>query len=160
WTQDDYERALVSAIVDDDDASLQQIDAAYRSSPFAKDNAVAVAMWEADVEQTRLLFNKKADVQKLKLLSEEDPTNVKLLRHKARALDELREYESAAKTYEEGAGLETSPDEKAPFLINAALSYAHSGDKERAIELFETVKEMPISEMIRRSWLLPSLQTF
>ncbi len=157
WTKDDYEHAAFTAILDDDQAGFGVIDEAYRSSPFAKQEPVEI--WDARIEYFRLVFGKKADFKKIKAISEKNPRNATLLQYKARGYEEMREYKSAAKTYEEAAAADEEDDGKASNLVSAATCHAKAGDIERAVRMFESIKSAPLSAYIRRSWLVPALRT-
>jgi tetratricopeptide (TPR) repeat protein len=78
--------------------------------------------------------------------------------YKARVFEELKEYEGAAKTFEEMSRLEPNDEEKFGMLVNAAIDYARAGDREHAVRLLEIVKSKQLSPSFLRSWLIPGLR--
>ncbi len=159
WTEMNYDEAVTWAIVMGDQAGFDQIDKAFRESPFGAE-AEAIPVWDAKIEVYKMLFDKRGDLEKIKQLSDKYPNNSSLLGFKARGFKELREHDRAARAYEEAAALAKKDNSKARFLANAAIEYAHARTKERALEIVERIKrEVPPSEP-RQLMLLEVMRDF
>jgi tetratricopeptide (TPR) repeat protein len=107
-----------------------------------------------------MLFGRKGDLEKLKVLSDKYPENSRLRFYKARGYQELGEHDRAANGYEEAAVLTKKDDTKARYLANAAIEYAHAGTKERALAIVERMKTEVSPSQYRQLMLIEAMLEF
>jgi len=130
WDQEKYNSAVSRAIIfRQSKESVEKLDSAYRRTPLAVGEALAV--WEARIQFLWLVMDEKADFEKIRRLQKRYPKNAELLFFLARGHERYEDYDVAARTYEEAA--DNAADEKDKFrnLTCAMRAYSRAGRSER-----------------------------
>ena len=138
WTMENYDEASFHKIIENDSEGLEKINTAFKASIFAQGDGLSE--WEGRQEYYRALCGGAADLEKLKKLSAEHPTNRKLLFFVANAYEDYGDHLNAAKKFEEAASHSTDQFGALQNWGRAAVQYAHDGKMPRALELLEKIK--------------------
>jgi hypothetical protein len=101
WSEDQYNSAMVSVVMQENTAALDRITEAFRGSKYS--TGFGVPEWEGRVEWLRTIFWKQGDFEKLKKLVAENPSSCRLHTYLARGYDELGEHEKAAETFQKAS---------------------------------------------------------
>lgn len=138
WTIDDYEQALVDGILRDDGARLAKLNQSFAASIHAQGDGQAI--WEARQLYFQLVTGKNPAFTKLKAMAEQHPANATILRIVGRGYEHISEYKEAAHMFERAADCAPTGDDKLQYLGDAAASFAHFGEIERANSIVESIK--------------------
>ena len=90
WSKDQYDSAMVRAVVQDDVAAVDGITEAFRASKYS--TGFGTPEWEGRIEWLRIIFWKQGDFEKLKRLAVENAGSSRLQMYLARGYDELGEH--------------------------------------------------------------------
>jgi tetratricopeptide (TPR) repeat protein len=139
WKRGDYDIAVTNLIIDGDEQQAQEVDRAYLASADAAHDANA-ASWKASVEWLRVIFGKGGNLQRLKDLAAENPSNFSVQEFLAKALGVYENHQAAADHYMAAAAAATATEDKTRLTGEAALAYARAGDQKRAINAIRSVR--------------------
>jgi len=145
WDQETYDHALFRAIVFGENQELiREIDAAYRASHLATNEALVV--WEARAEYLRMLKEEKWDFEKIKRLSDSYPKNGALLFFVGQGYRYFDDHETAARTFEQAAEHATEKVTRVNYLSFAAEEYARAGNKSKPTEIADALRTEAVED--------------
>lgn len=144
WTEDEFESAILRAVIGDNEGAIKQIDEAYRASPHASqgDNAV---VWSARLEWFKILFQEGETLDRLRGLAAENSKNIKVVEYLAKSLGEYEHRSEAAERFEEASELSDDPVEKIRLEGAALRQYGKDGRTEKYGNLVRSIKSKAAS---------------
>lgn len=157
WTQDDFEYALLRAVLDDNEGVLAAIEGAYTKSDLGKSEE-AKTQWDANKEYCRVLFGKKGSLTKLVDYAAKYPKNSEVQFYLASGYDQYGQYRNAARSYELAAELSATPERKMGFLHSAAIAYSSDKDMRATTTAVDRMKIVVEGNPAQEIQLLRALQ--
>ena len=139
WSDADYENAIVGSIFAKEKEKDKELYDAYILSDVGKDTMKRVE-FDASRLYLQQLFLKYENLEKLKLLQKEHPTNIDVYHNMGRVYEIYEEYDKAADCYIKAASYSEDIPRKSLYLSSAAIAFADHGDYEKAYKIMEEVK--------------------
>src|SRR5262249_34256823 len=140
WTRNEYETAFLVMYQMGDEAGVETINRAYLATEVASqdDNK---NVWEAYCEFIRLLAGKGGSLANLKALSVAYHNSAGVLKNLALGLKIFRDYEGAARAYEDAAMKTQNEIEQLQLLQNAAGAHARAEAAEAAAKIIDRMRK-------------------
>lgn len=138
WGEDDFDLAQFRCILRDG-TSPENIRETYIKLPGAP-TETRLGIWQARNECYRLLLSKGGDLDALRELAENHPTNGAIAHLYAQALDRFKKYDQAGEFFEKAANLMSTEFDGAESLARAALAYERSGATEKVRSILKELR--------------------
>ncbi|HSI42829.1 MAG TPA: tetratricopeptide repeat protein [Methylotenera sp.] len=140
WDFKDYKYAYFHCIGLDNTKKAGEINTHFLASHVA--NQIPIEEWEAHKEFVKLMFDRDGNFSNLLKLSEENPTNHKILENIANVYEKFGESEKAALYYEQSASLVPETRQKLLALFNSLKFLLKVGKREKALLVFNQMKTL------------------
>jgi len=139
WKYDDYRKALVWAMIKENNEREQDIYDSFLNTPEGQEGSAQIC-WEAERLYYRFIFRHEDTFQKIKALSEQNPDEPQIYVYIGRIYDSYEQYQKAAEYFERAASLDVDASKKLRGLCAAALAYSKGHDVEAKQSVLHQVK--------------------
>jgi tetratricopeptide (TPR) repeat protein len=156
WGLRQYQRAMLTAMMDNDSARLKLINEAFLNSPHGATDSQRLT-WEANTEYFWMIAGKSGHLQLLVALAEANPTISGVVEFLARAYSQLGEHGRAARAYASAHEAVSEPQKAAKLLRAAAKHFALDGDFKQAFALADKIRLTIVAKASNESILLEAL---
>jgi len=139
WLQNDYDFAMLFAILEKNEPKQAEIDRAFKASKLATHNK-AIIGWDAASEFKKIAHGSGGKLDRLKSLAILHPDNYLVLMNLGRAYDHFENWAEAGKAYKMAADSSEQPTDAIAGLRFAALSSHESHKHADVIKLTEEIR--------------------
>ena len=152
WSQSDFERAALAAVVRRDEDRLDRLRDAFAKSSHGGDEDARDGL-EAFVLMMQSVMNKGGNVDRLQELARKHPKDRLFADYVADALEQYELHDKAAAAHITAASLSADDEKRASSLARAAVQKAKANDGEAEVWLREQFKSLNVSLQTQRSYL-------